>query len=327
MSTIYDSLTIRNLTIKNRLEMPSMATRSCENGFVTEKTLDFYKEKTACGGVGLVMTEHHYISVEGMADPNQVSIAEDDKIEGLSKEAAVIHQNGSKVIVQISHAGSRSSEKFTGLRPISASGIVHPGRTDDEVAVEMTKEEIDRIVKAFTDAAVRAKKAGFDGVEIHSAHSYLLNQFMSPLSNFRTDEYGGSLENRYRIHVEVTKSIREAVGDDFVIAIRFGGCDFKEGGNTVEDAVEAAKILSEAGIDLFDCSGGMGGYTNPEDKTEGYYREYTKKIREATGKPVVLTGGIVSPEEAKRHIAEGYADMVGVGRAILKDSNWSAFLT
>ena len=168
----------------------------------------------------------------------------------------------------------------------------------------------------------RAK--GFDGVEIHSAHGYLLNQFYSPLTNKRTDEYGSSnMNNRLRLHLEIIKSVRKVVGKEYPIALRLGACDYMDGGSTIEDGVEAAKILAEAKIDLLDISGGFCGYVRPQANNQGYFQELTIAIKKVVNIPVILTGGITDSIAAEELLQDNKADMIGVGRAILKDSSWA----
>ena len=187
----------------------------------------------------------------------------------------------------------------------------------------MTLEEIKALPKLFADAAVRAKKAGFDGVEIHGCHGYLLNQFLSPLTNLRTDEYGGSLENRVRIIQEVYAAVREAVGADYVVAVRLGGCDYMEGGNTLADAAEAAKILEADGVDFFDLSGGMTGISVEGRKMAGYFSDMSAAVKAAVDVPVMLTGGIWSAQVGEEFLQSGAADLIGVGRAMLADHRWA----
>ena len=175
----------------------------------------------------------------------------------------------------------------------------------------------------FAAAAVRAKAAGYDGVEIHSAHGYFLNQFYSPLTNHRTDTYGGSPENRIRLHLEVIAAVRQAVGPDYPIALRLGGCDYMDGGSTVADAVAACKAFTEAGVDLLDLSGGMCSYTVPGRACPGWFRDQSEAVKAAVSVPVILTGGITPAQEAENLLREGAADLIGVGRAILRDHRWA----
>jgi NADPH2 dehydrogenase len=188
----------------------------------------------------------------------------------------------------------------------------------------LSKAQIQKIIADFADAAVRTQKAGFDAVEIHSAHGYLLNQFYSPLTNIRTDEYGGSVHNRIRLHLEVIAAVRAAVGDDFPLLLRLGGCDYQPGGSTIADSVAAAREFAQAGIDILDISGGFCGFNNPLFTTAGYFSDMTLPIKQAVQLPVILTGGITTGRQAEDLLACGAADLIGVGRALLKDSNWAA---
>ncbi|WP_099468068.1 NADH:flavin oxidoreductase [Konateibacter massiliensis] len=325
MNLLTQPITIKNVEIKNRIVMPPMATSKSEGGQVTQELVDYYDEKSKGGYIGLIITEHKYISKEGIADPGQISISKDSDIEGLKRITDVIHKNGTKVIAQINHAGSFADLTVSGSEPISASAI-EPHAANGKKGVvpkEMTQEDIDRMIQCFASAAKRAKEAGYDGVEIHSAHAYLLNQFYSPLTNKRTDGYGGSLEGRIRIHTEVIKAVREAVGEDYLIALRLGACDYTEGGSTLEDGVLASKAFEKAGVDLLDISGGFCRYMRPGHKEQGYFGELTEAIKREVTIPVILTGGIVDGESAESLLEQGTADFIGVGRAILKDSEWA----
>lgn len=326
MRYIKESIVINNVEIKNRLVMPPMATSTSKDGAVTEKLLNYYDEKSAGGYIGLIITEHSYINQQGMAHPGQVSISKDSDVEELRKLVSVIHKNGSKVIAQISHAGSSASQKVTGMPIVSASAVVNEGATarNGEMPEAMEPAQIEAVVNDFALAAKRAKEAGFDGIEIHSAHGYLLNQFYSPITNKRTDAYtGATIEGRLRIHQEIIQAIRKIVGEDYLIAVRLGGCDYMDGGSTVEDSIEAAVILENCGIDLLDISGGLNGYIVPGYKEPGYFSEMTEKIKKKVSIPVILTGGVTDIADAEQLLADGKADLIGVGRAIFKDSKWA----
>ncbi len=327
MPKLLQSLPVGSLVLRNRLVMPPMATEKSEGeGRVSPELLGYYDEKTRGGYFGLVVTEHSYVCEEGKASVHQVSFAHDEDVAGLAKLAEAVHRNGSKAIAQINHAGGKAICALNGaaLAPApSAMGYITT-RGEAVQARTMIQEEIDAVVSAFAAAARRAQQAGFDGVEIHSAHGYLLNQFYSPLTNKRADQYSGaSIEGRMRLHCQVIAAVREAVGADFPIAVRLGACDYQEGGSTVEDAVAAARILEAAGVDLLDISGGLCGYRGSGSKEEGYFGEEAAAIRRAVSIPVILTGGVRTPEGAERLLEEGKADLVGVGRAVLKDSCWA----
>ena len=324
MEFLNQPIQINQMELKNRLVMPPMATaKSAPDGMVTKPLCDYYDEKSAGGDIGLIITEHSYVSPEGKASMGQLSIAEDAAVEGLRRLTGVIHRNGSRVFAQINHAGAAATREVTGCEVIGASAVRLPNGKG-ELPREMDEADIADVVGAFAKAAERAKLAGFDGVEIHSAHSYLLNQFYSPLTNRRGDAYGvNSLPGRIRLHLEVIRAVREAVGTDYPVALRLGACDYMEGGSTIEDSVWAAREFEKAGIDLIDISGGLCGYLNPASREEGYFGEISEAVKKAVSIPVILTGGIVTPQAAERLLEQGKADLIGVGRAILKDSEWA----
>lgn len=325
MKKVNEPITVGTIELNNRLVMPPMATgKALGDGEVTEQLIDYYDEKTKNNKQGLVITEHAYVSPEGMASQNQLSIAVDEDIEGLSRLVKAVQKNGSKIFAQISHAGGAANEEDIHRTPLAPSAVKHPKVfRDTELPVEMTLEDINKVIDDFANAALRAKEAGFDGVEIHSAHGYLLNQFFSPLTNKREDQYNGStLEGRTKIHLDIIEKIREKVGDDYPVALRLGASDFNEEGTLLEDSIEAAKLFEKAGIDLLDISGGFTGFFNPTSKEPGYFKELSKAIKENVDIPVILTGGVTKGSEAEELLLEEDADLIGVGRALLKDSDW-----
>ncbi len=322
MSYLTKPLDIGKLKLHNRLVMPPMATaKAKDKGEVSEAILNYYDEKSKGGNISLVIIEHSYITEQGKASKNQLSIADDGLVEELKKLSSIIHKNGSKTAMQINHAGSAAKREVTGMDPVAPSPIINP-RLGSEIPNELTIDQIKQIVKDFRDAALRVKQAGFDAVEIHSAHGYLLNQFFSPLTNKRTDEYGGDLLGRIRIHMEVIKAVREAVGDNYPILLRLGACDFMDGGTTIEDSVAASVEFEKAGIDILDISGGLCGYDVASLSGQGYFSPLTEAIKKAVSIPVILTGGITEIDAAEDLLGQGKADLIGVGRAIYKDSHW-----
>lgn len=325
MKYLNQPMKIKNIELCNRLVMPPMATEQSVDGTVTQALLDYYDEKTKGGYIGLVITEHAYIRQDGKAGKGQMSISRDSDIQGLKKLADIIHKNGSKVIAQMNHAGSATTMDITGHSRMSASAVINPRFSGEEYGIpnEMSKEDIDQMVQCFADAAKRAKAAGFDGVEIHSAHAYLLNQFYSPLANKRSDEYGGTVEGRVKIHLEVIRAVREAVGEDYLIALRLGASDYMDGGSTIEDGAAAAQLFEAAGLDLLDISGGFIGFNRKDIKEPGYFGDATLAIKEKVSIPVILTGGVRDANAADKLLEEKKADLIGVGRAIYKDSEWT----
>ena len=323
---IREKIKIGSMELDGRIIMPPIATYRCdEDGFVTDEVCEYYAARAANPNVSLIITEHNYITLQGKAKKKQMSIAEDGCIPGLTRLVESIHKSGAKAVSQINHAGAAALREASGMEAVTASPVMFPTKPpmgDANDLKELDLEQIENIVHEFALAASRAKAAGYDGVEIHAAHAYLLNQFYSPLTNIRTDEYGGSLENRLHIHREVIQAVRSAVGSAYPILIRFGACDYMDGGSTLEDAVQAAKMFEKEGIDLIDVTGGMCRYTREGHSEAGYFEDASKAIRNAVSIPVNLTGGIKTTTEAEALLQAGCCDIVGVGRELLKNPNW-----
>ena len=299
---LNESILVNQLLIKNRLVMPPMATgKSNSNGSISEELCNYYDEKSLGGYIGLIITEHSYILQQGKASAGQMSMDENFDLEGIKKLTSIIHKNGSAVFCQLNHSGRRAKAEITG-----------------QYVVDVYTANRGQIVKAFADAAQRAKNGGYDGVEIHSAHGYLLNQFYSPLENRETE-----LDKRINIHLDVIKAVREAVGIHYPIALRLGACDYMEGGSSIADAVYACKKFEEVGVDLLDISGGLCGYMRKDNDKPGWFSDASEAIKANVHIPVILTGGIVDRNQAEILLRENKADMIGVGRAILKDSKWA----
>ena len=317
---LNDSLKIWRHETKNRLVMPPMQTNRTENNRVTGGLLDYYRDRARYTAPGLIVTEHLYISGPGRAAGKQLSIAEDDTIDGHRRLSEVIHAEGSLVIAQINHAGS-AADPADGSQPVSASGLAHP-RAKGAPPRPLRVDEILALEDVYVQAALRAVRAGYDGVELHAAHGYLFNQFYSPLTNRRDDAYGcGSVENRCRFLLETAAKVRDAIGAGPILAVRLGGSDYTPGGSTEEDAVEACRLIEAQGADLLDLSGGMCGYTRAGHDEPGYFGSMTEKIKAAVSIPVILTGGVTRRAEAEQLLADGKADLIGVGRALFQDAH------
>ena len=322
MRKLLEPLETQKIMFKNRLIMPPMATsKSEENGKLNKDILDYYDEKSKGGYLSMIIIEHSFVTQKGKADGGQLSIASDDMVEDLKKLSNTIQKNDTKAVMQINHAGSAASKSVTGYEPVGPSAVENPRLKI--MPEELTKDEINTIIEEFKNSAVRTKQAGFDGVEIHSAHGYLLNQFFSPLTNKRTDEYGGDLKSRIKIHLEIIKAVREAVGEEFPILLRLGASDFKEGGTTIEDSKIAAVEFEKAGIDILDISGGLFGYKIEGLEGQGFLSPLTQEIKKVVSIPVILTGGVTEAQAANELLEQDKADLIGVGRAIYKDSNWA----
>lgn len=323
LAHLLNPLQIGPIQLSNRLVMPPMATsKALPNGEVSQEILDYYADKSQGGYISLIIIEHSFVQSNGKASTQQLSIADDSMISRLSELATIIQNNGSKAMMQINHAGSAATHDIISTTPVAPSAIANP-RKGSLLPRELTRHELTELIDSFHHAARRTKEAGFDGVEIHSAHGYLLNQFFSPLTNYRTDEYGGNIHNRIRIHLEIIEAVRAAVGNDFPVLLRLGASDYREGGVTIDDSLVAAREFEKAGIDVLDISGGFSGYQVPGISGQGYFAPLSEAIKNVISIPVILTGGVTEPQAAERLLAEGKADLIGVGRAILNDSQWA----
>lgn len=323
MALLKQPLQSGALPLHNRLVMPPMATaKSNPDGTVSDALIAYYDEKSKDGALGLIIIEHSFISPAGKAGQSQLSAADDSVIPALSRLAQTIQKNGAKAVMQLNHAGSAADPAVTECEVVGPSAVLHPNK-GAVLPRDLSVPDIKELVRAFAKAAVRVKKAGFDGVEIHSAHGYLLSQFLSPLTNKRSDSYGGNILSRCKIHVEVLKAVREAVGDDFPILLRLGASDYTRGGLTKEESVIASPVLVKAGADLIDISGGMNGDTIPGVTEPGYFSPLSRAIKDTVDVPVLVTGGIKTGAQAEEVLKRGDADLIGVGKAILKDSSWA----
>ena len=310
---------IGQVKVNNRLVMPPMQTNKADRGHVTEELVGYYRDRAVMSRPGIIVTEHSCIAESGRASEGQLSIAANESIEEHRRLTDAIHEGASKAFVQLNHAGSNGIGDS-----VSASAVSIPVKKLMKRPRTLTVEEIQEIERLFAAAAVRAVKAGYDGVEIHCAHGYLLNQFYSPLTNKRDDDYGGELENRLRFTLETVACVRQAIGGEIPIAVRLGGADYLPGGSREEDAVEACRQLEGAGVDLLDLSGGMCFYMRPGHLEAGYFSSMSAKVKAAVNIPVLLTGGVKKIADAEALLAGGKADLIGVGRALLKDAAWRA---
>ncbi|MCC6099247.1 MAG: NADH:flavin oxidoreductase [Coriobacteriaceae bacterium] len=318
---ILEPLEAGRLSLPTRIVVPPMATQSTEAGLPGGRTIAHYEAFAQNPLVGLVITEHSFVDPAGRADPYQMSFATDDVVPAQERLTAAVNAANPHVrlFAQLNHARLNTSEAITGSPLVSASSL----RTQEGTSRALSAEEIARIGDEFAAAARRVREAGYDGVEIHSAHGYLLNQFFSPLTNFRTDAYGPqSVQNRTRFLVETVRKVRAAVGDDFPVSVRLGGSDYAEGGSTIADAVEAARILEREGVDLVNLSGGLNVYMRRGHSEPGWFADMSAAVRRAIHTPVMLTGGVRTPDQAQRLLDDGAADLIGVGRAMLRNPRW-----
>ncbi|MBC8507873.1 MAG: NADH:flavin oxidoreductase [Anaerolineales bacterium] len=316
---------IGNLELPNRLIRSATAERMAdEEGRPTPKMSTMY-EVLSRGGVGLIITGHMYVHPSGKAHPEMTGVYKDDLIPDLARLADIVHANGGKVVAQINHGG-RQSYKGVTPTPIAPSAIDESLSLDTNPARAMTIAEIELLADAFAQAARRVKEAGFDGVQIHSAHGYLISQFNSPYLNRRTDEWGGSLENRARFLREVMQSVRYQVGNEYPVLIKFGMMDGVEGGLTLDEGALIVSMMSEMGLDGIELSGGMGGrlLTNVKkgikrEDDEGYFLPFAQASRKVTQLPLALVGGFRSKSVMEQTLQEGTVDFISICRPLIND--------
>jgi 2,4-dienoyl-CoA reductase-like NADH-dependent reductase (Old Yellow Enzyme family)/thioredoxin reductase len=326
---LFTPLTIRTMRLPNRIVMPAMATNfASETGGVTPWMLSYY-EARARGGTGLVVIENCTIEYpRGKNGAVQLRLDDDAFIPGLAQLVDRIHRHGACAALQINHCGASTSRAKTGQAPVAPSPVTYV--KGQEVPRELTLEEIADLVEKFGRAAARAKKAGFDAVEVHGAHAYLIAQFLSPFTNRRTDGYGGSPEGRLRFALEVLALVREAVGPGFPIIFRISADEFLEGGRELRGTLELVPILEAAGVDCWDVSAGTSVGHHPSGTRSiepmGYpqaWRTYmAKAVREVARVPVIAVGVIREPAVAEAVLSRGDADLVAIGRGLIADPEW-----
>ncbi len=321
MSGLFSPIDIRGLKLKNRIVMPPMASYTgTEEGYITPETSEYYRARAA-GGVGLIIVEHTYVLPSGRRHRRQLGLVSDAHVDSLRSLVDEIHLHGAGAVIQLTHAGAKAAADVIGQTPIAPSAV--KASSDEPPAVAMDTQQIDQVIGAFAACARRAADAGFDGVELHGAHGYLLNQFMSPVTNTRTDEYGDGPEGRLRLPLRIIQAVREEVGPELIIMYRLGADDGLPGGITPEDALEIAPRLVDAGVHVIDVSGGLRGYQPFEWKGEGFFIDISSRVKAVCGAPVIVTGGIKRPATADAIIRQSKADLVGIGRALLSDPDWA----
>jgi 2,4-dienoyl-CoA reductase-like NADH-dependent reductase (Old Yellow Enzyme family) len=319
MAGLFDPIEIKGLTLKNRIVLPPMETGTgTTDGQPTEKTIIHYVER-AKGGAGLIIVEHTFVSPDGRFSKYQLGLHTDENISAFKKLVKEIHKVGVPVALQINHAGLRGSFASGEGKPLGPSDVPLPESNEKPISLSII--DIERIIKNFADAAQRAFEAGFDAVEIHGAHGFLLNSFTSPITNQRNDKYGGSFEDRIRFPLEVVKEARKNIGREVPLFYRLGADDELPEGFSLAEASQLAKELVSAGIDLIDVSGGLCG-SRPKNMQVGHFVPHAATIKKAIDVPVIAVGRITEPKFADQIIREKKADLVAVGRAFLKDPHW-----
>jgi len=327
LDILFEPIRINGMALKNRFVRTATAERmSPPDGTFTQEMVNLYI-RLAQGGVGLIITGHAYVHPLGKAEGRMTGIHNDSLIPALNKLVDEVHKLDTKIVMQINHSGGRRDKDVGEETPMGPSTVEYEPL--EIISREMAVEEIQEVIDLFAQAALRVKKAGFDGVEIHSVHGYLINQFLSPLTNKRKDSWGGSLDNRMRFLLEVYRVIREAVGKDYPVLAKIPAGDFVRGGLSVIEAREVAKKLSQLGIDAIELSGGLAGSRYRKGRRdlawmrkEAYFRPYSKMVKRVTRCPVILVGGLRKPETMKRIIEEGAADLIGLARPLIREPDF-----
>jgi len=322
-SLLCEPFNIGDLKLKNRIVMPPMATRYAnDDGSVSQRTINYY-EARAKGGAGLIIVEATYVHEKGPLLPNEMGLSDGKFISGMKELTDAVHRHGAKIAVQLVHGGRMTAKSLTGVTPVAPSPIAAPGC---DMPREITLPEIKEVVEAFAQAAVRAKEAGFDGVEIHAAHGYLLDQFLSPASNHRTDSYGGSLENRARLLIDVIKACREATGLAFPVWCRINGKEYGVAdGETTEDMKKVAVMAETAGAALIHVT--ASGPGNPVNFTTPIFQpaviaDLAAEIKRGVRIPVIAVGRMTA-KAGEKLLEEGKADLIAFGRALFADPELS----
>ena len=328
MKKLFDKTKINQMELKNRfVRSATWEGLANPDGSCSEKIVDMMLE-LAKGQVGLIITSHAYVNQYGQGSIRQLGIYGDQLISSYKEMIEKVHKERSKIVLQIAHAGARALAQSINSEPFGPSSL----KIKDILSCrEITTSEIFKIIEDFKNAAVRAKKAGFDGVQIHGAHGFLLSQFLSPFFNKREDEYGGSIENRARLILEIIQAIRSELSKQFTILIKINSDDFIEGGFTQSEMIQVSAMLESAGIDAVELSGGtslkISKYSSSRaikidsKEKEGYYRDAAKLYKKKMSVPLILVGGIRSYEVAKELLEKDFADYISLCRPLIREPN------
>jgi 2,4-dienoyl-CoA reductase-like NADH-dependent reductase (Old Yellow Enzyme family) len=336
MTTLFEPVKLKNIVVRNRFVMSATGNHTAdEQGHITDAQIETLT-KIAEGGVGLIITGATYTHLSGKPFPSMNSISDDHCIPAYKKLTSAVHERGAKIVIQLFHPGKGSAKNLNSIDQEALAPSFIPNDPYFESSRlagryrSMKEDEIMEIVCSFGDASRRAREAGFDGVQIHETHGTLHSQFLSPYSNLRKDSWGGSLENRLRIHYETYKDIMLKVGQDYLILIKFGVQDGFAGGFKLEEGQQAAALLARQGYDALEISVGLRGegYEEGEAWTEitsiekeGYFRDWCREIKKQVQVPVMMVGGLRSIQLIEEIIDRGEADFVSLCRPLIREPN------
>jgi 2,4-dienoyl-CoA reductase-like NADH-dependent reductase (Old Yellow Enzyme family) len=331
MPALFDPITFRSLTLSNRILVSPMCEYSCEDGFANDWHL-VHLGSRAVGGAGLVFTEATAVTPEGRISPEDLGLWSDRHAEPLARAVRFIHAQGRPAGIQLAHAGRKGSMRRPwdppgavlpadgGWTPVGPTGT--PFADSFAVPAALDTAALRAVVDAFRAATVRARDAGFDVAEIHAAHGYLVHEFLSPLSNTRTDDYGGSFDNRTRLCLEVVDGVRAVWPDRLPVFVRISATDWTDGGWDIDQSVELARRLRDRGVDLIDCSSGGNVSHATIPLAPGYQVPFAERIRREVGIPTGAVGLITDPRQADDIVSRGQADCVLLARELLRDPYW-----
>ena len=322
--TLFEPVAIGSLSLPNRLVRSATWEGMCEDdGRPTARLARLYQDLVR-GGVGLVISGYTFVRADGRQLPGKMGIHADELLPALTELTGAVHEAGGRIFCQLVHAGAQTTAKVIGQAPLAPSAVQAPNYP--EMPRELSIAEIGELATAFAEGAGRAQLAGFDGVQLHGAHGYLINQFLSPLMNRREDAYGGSLANRMRFLEEVCTAVRRQVGPDYPVAIKLTAADHLEGGFEFAEAMQVAQRLEELGIDAIEISSGTAasgkegpvrqGIDRPEQ--EAYNALYARRLKEAVGVPIMVVGGLRSGAVLQRLLQDGEADLFSLARPLIR---------
>jgi len=324
VSKLFEATEINGMKLANRfVRSATWEGMATEDGACTPRLVEVYR-RLAEGQVGLIITSHAYVRKEGQAGLFQLGIYDDHLKDGLKQMVKAVHGAKGKIVAQISHAGFFANAKLSGMTALAVSPAEQYAKSPRSI---LTEKDIHEIVVSFGQAAARAKEVGFDGVQLHGAHGYLMSQFLSPIFNKRTDSYGGAVENRARALIETLDEVRSAVGKNYPVLIKLNSEDYLEGGLALGDSLKVGRMLQDAGIDAMEVSGGtvVSGTLSPSrpgikrEEKEAYFRAASKAFKEALDVPIILVGGVRSPDLAEKLLEQGVADYFSMSRPFIRE--------
>jgi 2,4-dienoyl-CoA reductase-like NADH-dependent reductase (Old Yellow Enzyme family) len=325
MPSLFEPTTISGMLLTNRFVRSATWEGLATADGASTPALHRMMAELAAGGVGLVIPGYAYVSLEGKDAPGQLGVCADEQTPGLARLALAVHEAGGSIALQLAHAGCFGDPALTAREPLGPS----PLETEDGPAGRaMTGDDLAAVTEAFAAAASRARTAGVDAVQVHAAHGYLLSQFLSPYFNRRTDGYGGAVEQRARLLLEVIAAVRAAVGADYPVLVKLNAADFLPGGLSVDDMLRVAGLLEAAGVDAIELSGGTGlleglsfsrlGRPRPGEP-EAYYEDAARRFKQTVSVPLMLVGGIRTLETAERLVTQGTTDYVALSRPLIRE--------